>query len=399
MSLAPYDVHRSATRTRPFQRLRICERTDSRTQNRRSDGQNHDGRSVPDGCDDSGAQTAGSGAVSAAVSGGRDPDVDAHLDRRHRRPRRPPRAAPASVGLEVPQLGRPRRARRPRPRARRRRRATAAGSAPRPASPTDLRPLGRTPRRARRALGAAERCGRRRSSASRTDRVAARHRVGSRRRARHDRPSTRTHRARDARRRAARPAVVSSDLARRAGARAARPLRVGSSSENTSSSSSTGAAPIALGDHPVAGEPQRERQRSLLALRRVGARRQAVDRERRARRGADRPWSTAAPHVVGARRAPARRPARRAPRRLVAQRRRRPVAGQLRRTPRPRAGSSSSTSVASRGAEARRPPSASLASHTSSVAARPRASRRPPACFSSVLRWRRTRSSSARSAS
>ena len=38
--------------------------------------------------------------------------------------------------------------------------------------------------------------------------------------------------------------------------------------------------PGALGDQPVGGEPQRQRQRALLALRGVGARRQPVDRQR-----------------------------------------------------------------------------------------------------------------------
>ena len=44
----------------------------------------------------------------------------------------------------------------------------------------------------------------------------------------------------------------------------------------------------ALGDQAVGGQAQRQRQRALLALRGVGARRQSVDRQRRARRGAAR---------------------------------------------------------------------------------------------------------------
>ena len=44
----------------------------------------------------------------------------------------------------------------------------------------------------------------------------------------------------------------------------------------------------ALGDQAVGGQAQRQRQRALLALRGVGARRQAADRQRRPRRGADR---------------------------------------------------------------------------------------------------------------
>ena len=63
--------------------------------------------------------------------------------------------------------------------------------------------------------------------------------------------------------------------ARKAASRAS--LRPGSSSENTSSSSSTGGLPAAAGDHLVGGQPQGQGQRPLLALGGVGPSRQAGD--------------------------------------------------------------------------------------------------------------------------
>ena len=139
------------------------------------------------------------------------------------------------------------------------------------------------------------------------------------------------------------------------------------------------ATPIALGDQPVGGEAQRQRQRALLALRGVGARRHAVDRSARARRGAARPSTRR-----GARRRHGPRPAPRPARRAA-------TAG---RTPaRPRVGRAGELLVglgdqrARAGRRARRrawpkrsPTSASLASHTSSVSAdRRRRAGRPPA--------------------
>ena len=81
------------------------------------------------------------------------------------------------------------------------------------------------------------------------------------------------------------PAVVTSvwPAARCATSAAA---RWSSSSLNTSSSSSTGGAADDLGAQPVAGEPQRERERALLALRRVRAAVEAVERAAATRRGA-----------------------------------------------------------------------------------------------------------------
>ena len=74
----------------------------------------------------------------------------------------------------------------------------------------------------------------------------------------------------------------------RAGARRARPARCGSSSLNTSSSSSSGSAPDDVGDQAVPREAQRERERALLALRRVMRARRARRARTSSRRGADR---------------------------------------------------------------------------------------------------------------
>ena len=73
---------------------------------------------------------------------------------------------------------------------------------------------------------------------------------------------------------------------------AAPALRSGSSSENTSSSSSTGGLPAASVDHLVGGQAQGQGQRPLLALGGVGPRRQPADGAARGRRGAARPGVT-----------------------------------------------------------------------------------------------------------
>ena len=72
---------------------------------------------------------------------------------------------------------------------------------------------------------------------------------------------------------------------------------------------------------PVGGQPQRQRQRPLLALRRVGAGRQAVERELELVAVRARPVDTPRRSVVAPRPPPAPRPGPRAtPRRLVARR-------------------------------------------------------------------------------
>ena len=357
--------------------------------------------SLPTGCLSAGGTTAARRSATAVSAGSaaRPRRRDAHLDALDRRRRRPRASRASEVVGEEPHLGRPRRvvdldeqravleAHRADVGGDRRRRP------PRPSARTRRRPR---PARRRRAATAARRRARRVSGTgsspvtvtARSPRLAT---------------SSTTVPALDAQRRArarpppaARPAVVITTWpGGRWREQRRRPAGVELGQHVVEHQHRRRAGP--LGDQAVGAEPQRQRQRALLALRRVGARRQAVDRQRQlvAVRADGR---HAAAHVGVAGLRPARRPAR--------------CAATAGRTPAPTGVGapascvvgldderrrSRSTSVA-RACPKRSPTSASLASHTSSVVAVV-VVERPPAWRSSVLRWRTMRSSSRRAAS
>ena len=143
----------------------------------------------------------------------------------------------------------------------------------------------------------------------------------------------------------------------------------------------------------VGGEAQRQRQRPLLALRRVGARRQAAEGEVESSRCG--PTEVTRPaQVVVAGRGQGRGQPGAPPRRVVGQPRRRPARRPAARRPWPRSGVEVGRPGRPRSRPSASPASTSLASQTSSVQLDlgRRAGRRPASAGS--LRWRRTRSSS-----